>query len=750
MKIRTQFIITMLLFGIILVVIAGSAIIMDRRVEKTDRQESLAANIALGASEISYLANDYLIYRENQQLSRWQSRFASFSKQVAGLTVEKPEHQMLVRNIQTNQKRLKEVFNTLVSVPETPTRDQGIVLDLSLFQVSWSRLAVQSQALISDASRLSRLLDQQKAELTNKRTSLIYSMVGLLGLFLLSSYLLTYRRILKSFAALQAGTAIIGSGDLNFKIEEIKHDEIGELAAAFNRMTTDLKNVTASKGDLEREITQRKQAEEVLRQGREWLRVTISSIGDAVIACDKEGRITFLNPIAATLTGWQPDQALGQPITRVFSIINERTQLPAEDLVARVLREKQVLELANDTALLTQDGRAIPIEDSAAPILDDAGRVLGAVLVFHDVTAKRQTQQTLREAHDKAIWLARFPDENPNPVLRASFDGIILYHNPACSKLWGWKSRVGQPLENELRSLVDLAMAERGEVQQDIQFGGRSYIIWVVAFPEEGYVNLYGRDVTERKRAEEALKKAHEELERRVEERTLELAKANEALRNLSSKLLSAQEEERKRVAGEIHDTLGSSLVGIKFKVEKAMKEIEENPQAAGLSLNTTISVIQESIEECRRIQQDLRPAIIDYLGLLPTLSWFCRRFQAIYSNILIEQEIGIEEDEIPDALKIVLFRIVQEAMNNIAKHSQAGLVHLCLRKIGTRMELVIEDNGGGFDLTKVRTLANTEKGLGLTSMRERTELSGGSFGIESRAGKGTTIRAWWPLPEEG
>ncbi|MBI5603895.1 MAG: PAS domain S-box protein, partial [Deltaproteobacteria bacterium] len=134
------------------------------------------------------------------------------------------------------------------------------------------------------------------------------------------------------------------------------------------------------------DITDRKRAEEELRRQREWLRVTLSSIGDAVMATDKEGRITFLNPMAVALTGWQTEEALGHPVQRVFRIINEKTHQPAEDLVARVLSEKRVVDLANDTALVTKDGREVPIEDSAAPILEGGGNVMGTVLVFHDVT----------------------------------------------------------------------------------------------------------------------------------------------------------------------------------------------------------------------------------------------------------------------------------------------------------------------------------------------------------------------------
>ena len=255
MKLRTQFFITMLLFSIILVVIAASAIITNQQLEKAGQQERIAANIAQGAVELIYLSNDYLIYRESQQLKRWQSRFASFSEEVAGLNVDKPEQQALVRNIRGNQNRFKEVFDSVASAPGRPSQSQSVALDPAFLQVSWSRMAVQSRELVSDASRLSQLLHQQMDQLTKTDTMLMYVMVGLFGVFLLASYLLTYRRILKSIATLQAGTVVVGSGNLDFVIEEGKNDEIGELSRAFNQMTTDLKAVTASKADLEREIS---------------------------------------------------------------------------------------------------------------------------------------------------------------------------------------------------------------------------------------------------------------------------------------------------------------------------------------------------------------------------------------------------------------------------------------------------------------------------------------------------------------
>jgi PAS domain S-box-containing protein len=880
----------MLLFGIILAVIAVSAIITHQKIEKASEQEKIASSIAQGASELSYLSNDYLIYRESQQLSRWQSRFASLSNQVASLNVDKLEQQVLVRNIQANEQRLKQVFDSVASSVGGPSQKRTTALDMTFLQVSWSRMSVQSQGLVSDASRLSQLLHQQRDHLRETRTMLMYFMIGLFGLFLLASYMLTYRRILKSIAALQAGTVVIGSGNLDFVIRERTNDEIGDLSRAFNRMTANLKDVTASKSELEREIAERKKAEEELRQQREWLRVTLNSIGDAVIASDTEGRITFLNPVAVTLTGWQLEETLGQPITHVFQIINEKTHQPAEDLVARVLSEKRVVALANDTALVTRDGREVPIEDSAAPILDAAGSVTGVVLVFHDVTVKRRAQAELREAHDRAVWLARFPDENPNPVLRVSADGTMLYCNPASAEIPGWECEVGKPVQGPLLPLFRQSMPEGKEVTQDIELGGRFYSVSITPFPEEGYANVYGRDITERKRAEEALHESRhrlsaivdsiadgfyaldrewrithindtalryfrrnregmlghtifdvfpgfrgsifeteyrramesgepvrieapsivtdgiveihaypgqdnltilfrdvterirmeetlrqrtlelqqmtETLEQQVKERTAELGTANEVLRNqieecariesalkksesdlrhLSTELLSAQEKERKMIAGEIHDSIGSSLSAIKFKVESTMTEVAGSPKTT-TALKNLIPIIQGAIEEARRIQMNLRPSMLDDLGILATISWFCRQFESTYSKIRISQSIEIEEHVVPASLRTVIFRVLQEGLNNIAKHSLAKMALLSLRKTDQAIELVIQDNGQGFDLSTVQAPEGATHGLGLESMRERTELSGGSFVIESTQGKGTMIRASWRI----
>ena len=212
------------------------------------------------------------------------------------------------------------------------------------------------------------------------------------GAYFLVNYLMVQRRTLGSIAMLQASTEVIGSGDLDFVIEVKRDDEIGDLSRAFNRMTTDLKAVTASKSDLEKEIAEREHAERALRESEQRWATTLASIGDAVIATDVEGRIGFMNAVAEALTGWTLREAAGKPVAEVFSIINEGTRQAVESPVARVLREGMVVGLANHTVLVRKDGTEVPVDDSGAPIRDARGKTMGVVLVFRDITERNRVE----------------------------------------------------------------------------------------------------------------------------------------------------------------------------------------------------------------------------------------------------------------------------------------------------------------------------------------------------------------------
>lgn len=242
-------------------------------------------------------------------------------------------------------------------------------------------------------------------------------------------------------------------------------------------------------------------------------------------------------------------------------------------------------------------------------------------------------------------------------------------------------------------------------------------------------------------------KRIEEELKLRTLElgQTLaELEESKEELKLLASQLLSAQEDERKRLTREIHDSIGSSLSAVKFCIENVSVRLNRDPEA-GEALAMLSRAMGHAIDESRRIMSDLRPSMLDDLGILSTIRWFCREFESIYSGFGVEKDIRIEETQVPENLKIIIFRIIQEAMNNAAKYSGVKEISLSLSFENGSIVLCVSDGGKGFDRASAVSKGRGS-GLGLTSMRERAELSGGKFEIESSPGAGTTITACWQI----
>jgi C4-dicarboxylate-specific signal transduction histidine kinase len=272
MKIRTQLNIAVAIFGALLFVIFGLMIVTELKIRQLQAQGNLAAKIAEKAGHITYLSNEYLIYRENQYLRRWKSKYSDISANLATLQVDSPDKKELLDHIKANLRRVKEVFDDTVTVLGTTSQIGDSPASAALARTLWSRMGVQSQEMEFSAEKLLRLINEEAARSNQTNSMLVICLVGTFGIYFAASSYLIYRRTLKSLSHLQAGTMIIGSGNLDYLIEEDSDDEIGALCRAFNAMTVKL---GSTYGKLENEIAVRKLAEVGLRRAKDELEVRV-------------------------------------------------------------------------------------------------------------------------------------------------------------------------------------------------------------------------------------------------------------------------------------------------------------------------------------------------------------------------------------------------------------------------------------------------------------------------------------------
>ena len=271
-----------------------------------------------------------------------------------------------------------------------------------------------------------------------------------------------------------------------------------------------------------------------------------------------------------------------------------------------------------------------------------------------------------------------------------------------------------------------------------------------MTLPDGQYgVICYYFDSTKLREAEKALHQRTDELqvltetlEKRVAERTRELA-------DLSAQLVSAQERERERVSYELHDKAWQNLVAIRLEIE-TLFSTQKDWAVLQSESKKVIADLLNAVGTIRSMQGDLWPYVMDDLGLVATLDWYCREFEKHHPGLAVKIADGISEAEIPPAAKIVIYRILQEALDNVAKHSRASQVTIRLATRDHGLEFSIEDNGIGFDFEETIARRSPWGGLGLLNIKARTELSGGLLGIESAMGKGTTVCASWSFPEKG
>lgn len=480
-------------------------------------------------------------------------------------------------------------------------------------------------------------------------------------------------------------------------------------------------------------------AEGAERNERRRFETTLASIGDAVVATDGEGRITFANRVASSLLRAPEADLLGRHLDDVFRIVNESTRADVESPVARALREGGIAGLANHTVLIAQDGTELPIDDSAAPIHTEGGAAVGAVLVFRDITERRATEKLLAaqtgELRQKAQLLERVD------CFVRDLEDRIVYWNSGAVDLYGFSAdeAVGQvshkllktvfptPLEG-IRAELMSAGCWDGELIQTRRHGDQVTVVshWSVQRDENGQptailqVNV---DVTDRKRVEEAQRQSE-----------------------LAARLLQIQEEERRRIGRELHDSAGQKLVMLKIHLDSLQSG--SGPGEAQ-RVADCVRLADDLIKEVRTTSYALYPPMLEDIGLKSAISWYLDGFMQ-RSGIVTRLESPSDFVRPPRELELALFRVLQESLTNVFRHSGSPVANVRLDMKDGMIRLEVADQGKGIPaevLDAFNRGSLSKLGVGLRGMKDRIRQLGGQLNVSSTAG-GTVVSAAVPWRE--
>jgi PAS domain S-box-containing protein len=536
-----------------------------------------------------------------------------------------------------------------------------------------------------------------------------------------------------------------------------------------------------------RNVTAIRKAERALAAQQEWFRVTLSSIGDAVIATDPEGKVTFLNEPAERLTGWERALAQDKPLSEIFHIVNEKTREPVESPIIKVIRTGYVVGLANHTMLIRRDGAEIPIADSAAPIRDAQGGVLGVVMVFHDVTETRRAEEAIAEQRE---WLERTLESIGDAVIATDVQCNVTFMNPVAEHLTGWTSKeaFGRDCEEVFRIVNEKSRRQvenpvKRVLEQGAVVGLANHTLLISRDGVERPIddsgapirNLEGRvvgvvlvfrDVAERRRMEMERHTANLERERLLDAERVARSEAERANR--------VKDDFMAMVSHELRTPL-NAIVGW------AQLLLAAPPDEA--STRRGLEVIGRNA----RIQAQLISDLLDVSRIVS--GKLLLDTQNVNLTSVIESAIETV-DPSADAKRITIVRrldhdpataltmgdparlqqVIWNLLSNAIKFTpEGGRVEVELKRVESKVEISVSDTGAGIEpqlLDKIfdrfyqqqdgpTTRRHGGLGLGLSIVRHLVELHGGSVRAWSDGeGKGATFTVvlphFEPRPTEG
>jgi len=482
------------------------------------------------------------------------------------------------------------------------------------------------------------------------------------------------------------------------------------------------------------DITRRKQREEAIKESKERYRGLSEASFEAIFISEK-GVCLEQNSTAEKMFGYTLSEAIGRK--GVEWIAPEDREMVMNNMLSGYE------ELYEATAL-RKDGSTFPAEIQGKMMHYKRRTV--RVTALNDITKRKQAEEELRKSEQRF----RSIFENiPNIAVQGyDADRKIIFWNQASEKLYGYKKEeaIGNQLEDliipfEMRESVIEAVRNWVENGIPIPHGELKlmrkdkttfpvYSSHVILKNINGELEMYCIDIdmTERKQAEEAL------------------LNSEKRLHYLSSQLITAQEKERRRISLELHDEMGQALTAISINIRSIEKELPlDLTPLIKERIAEIYSLADQASEQIRELSHYLRPSMLDDLGLVPTLRWYLDVYRK-RTNLDVKYEpINFEERPSPE-VETVIYRVVQEALNNIVKHAQAGSVLVRVERKDKEAAVFIKDNGRGFEVNEFLAPDDLKGGIGLLGMQERVSILEGKFSIQSSKGHGTRISVEIPL----
>jgi len=483
------------------------------------------------------------------------------------------------------------------------------------------------------------------------------------------------------------------------------------------------------------DITELKQAEQTIRTVEETRRLIMNSALDAIICINDKGLIIVWTPQAEKIFGWKESEVLGKGLTETIIPLHYREKHLTGFNKYKQTKETSVMNRLIEITALDKKGREFPVELSITPIRQGDTEFFCAFM--RDITERKKVENDLKESEERyrilvenaAEALVVF-DMEKRKFVSVSESAAKLF------KLSKEKLLNFGPIELSPEFQPDGTLSSVSGIEKlnDAVAGNKPAFEWthcdadgnlipcevrLVRLPSENKILIRGSiiDITERKKAQ------------------LELEQSYESIRYLTDHLQNIREQERIHIAREIHDELGQQLTVLKMDISWLNKKIAPVDNAVKQKLKSLTEMLNGTVKTVRRISSELRPSLLDDLGLVAAMEWQLKEFEERFGikAIFVADETEIE---LPDSIKTGFFRIFQESLTNIARHANAKHVSASLKSSDQEIILCIEDDGKGFDNKKIEG----KRTLGILGMKERTLMMGGEYSINSIPGRGTTV----------